>query len=96
MSSYITKVQMLLSFLKCLSTTDNEKIFADSLKYETEIEKEFIDFNVVFNEESIYSSSSSLNFSHNLVFKSVYEVINSELSVKIKTFNNYFKKFNHF
>lgn len=49
--SLITKVQMILLFLKSYFTTNNKDLFDDSLKYKTEIEKEFIDLNVVFEEE---------------------------------------------
>lgn len=91
LTPFITKVQMFLTYPKSLSTTDNEEIFVELKKYELEIEKEFIDFSVAFDEESIYSYNYSFNFTLKNLLKTIYNIINNELSVKVKTFNNYFK-----
>lgn len=94
LSPLITKIQTFLTFPKTLSTTDN--VFAELHEYESEIDNEFTELNVVFDKESIYSNNFSVNFSLKNILKTIYSVINNELAAKVKNLNNYFKTFETF
>lgn len=89
LSLLIKKVKRLMSFSINLSATNKQDILTEIFNYETEIKKEFMDFNVVFDEQSYSPFSFLMNINLKNAFKKLYTVINHE----IMTLNIYFEQF---